>query len=107
MACRAGLPVPAAILLGLGMGLLIGFLNGIIIVKSGIPPLIVTLGMQYAAKGLVQVIRIKVIPITVIRVKPEERSTLNRFAPELNVGFTRVTAPMYRMSMIMMLLSCR
>jgi ribose transport system permease protein len=62
LACRAGLPVPVAILLGLGMGILIGFLNGFIIVKSGIPPLIVTLGMQYAAKGLVQVLT-KGVPI--------------------------------------------
>jgi ribose transport system permease protein len=62
LACRSGLPVPIAIALGLGMGVLIGFLNGIIIVKSGIPPLIVTLGMQYAAKGLVQVLT-KGVPI--------------------------------------------
>jgi ribose transport system permease protein len=62
VACRAGLPVPVAILLGLLMGALIGFLNGFIIVRAGIPPLIVTLGMQYAAKGLVQVIT-KGVPI--------------------------------------------
>ncbi|MDR0583497.1 MAG: ABC transporter permease, partial [Treponema sp.] len=62
MACRAGLPVPFAVLLGMAMGMLIGFINGSIVVKTGIPPLIVTLGMQYAAKGLVQVLT-KGVPI--------------------------------------------
>ena len=56
MACKAGLPVPIAILLGVAMGMLIGFINGYIIVKAGIPPLIVTLGMQYVARGLVSVL---------------------------------------------------
>lgn len=56
LACKAGLPVPVAILLGAAMGALIGTINGFIIVKAGIPPLIVTLGMQYAARGLVSVL---------------------------------------------------
>lgn len=54
--CKAGLPVPLAVLGGIFVGLLIGCINGFIIVKAGIPPLIVTLGMQYAARGLVSVI---------------------------------------------------
>jgi ribose transport system permease protein len=62
MACRAGLPSPLAVLLGMTMGMLIGLINGFIVVKTGIPPLIVTLGMQYAAKGLVQVLT-KGVPI--------------------------------------------
>jgi ribose transport system permease protein len=62
IACREGLPVPFAILLGAGMGFIIGLINGFIVVKAGIPPLIVTLGMQYAAKGLVSVLT-KGIPI--------------------------------------------
>ena len=62
MACSAGLPVGIAILLGIGVGALIGFINGFIIVKSGIPPLIVTLGMQYAARGMVSVLT-KGVPI--------------------------------------------
>jgi ribose transport system permease protein len=62
IACRAGLPVPVAVLLGIVMGALIGLLNGFIIVKAGIPPLMVTLGMQYAAKGLVSVLT-KGVPI--------------------------------------------
>jgi ribose transport system permease protein len=62
IACRAGLPVPLAVLLGICMGAIIGFLNGFIIVRAGIPPLMVTLGMQYAAKGLVSVLT-KGVPI--------------------------------------------
>jgi ribose transport system permease protein len=62
IACRAGLPVPVAVLLGICMGAIIGFLNGSIIVRAGIPPLMVTLGMQYAAKGLVSVLT-KGVPI--------------------------------------------
>ena len=53
---KAGLPIPVAILAGVLMGTLIGMINGGIIVKIGIPPLIVTLGMQYAARGLVSVL---------------------------------------------------
>lgn len=56
LACKAGVPIPLAILAGLLVGALIGAINGAIIVKAGIPPLIVTLGMQYVAKGLVAVI---------------------------------------------------
>ncbi len=56
MACKMGLPVPMAILCGILVGAAIGTINGFIIVKAGIPPLIVTLGMQYAARGLVSVL---------------------------------------------------
>ncbi|QUH31816.1 ABC transporter permease [Vallitalea guaymasensis] len=56
LAFKAGMPVPIAILAGLSVGAVIGAINGAIIVKAGIPPLIVTLGMQYVARGLVSVI---------------------------------------------------
>lgn len=49
-------PVFLAILLGLGVGTLVGILNGGIIVKFRIPPLIVTLGTMYIARGFVYVI---------------------------------------------------
>lgn len=63
MACQAGIPVPIAMVLGVMAGVAIGCINGGgIIVKTGIPPLIVTLGMQYAARGLVSVTT-KGIPI--------------------------------------------
>lgn len=56
MMCKAGVPVFFAIAGGILMGGIIGGINGLIIVKAGIPPLIVTLGMQYAARGLVSVL---------------------------------------------------
>lgn len=62
LACQAGIPVPVSMLLGVCTGSAIGFINGFIIVKAGVPPLIVTLGMQYAARGLVSVIT-KGVPI--------------------------------------------
>lgn len=54
--CKAGIPVFLAIILGVMVGSAIGAINGFIIVKAGIPPLIVTLGMQYVARGLVSVL---------------------------------------------------
>lgn len=56
MACNAGIPLALAILLGVLTGTLIGTLNGFIIVKAKIPPLIVTLGMQYIVRGMVSVL---------------------------------------------------
>ena len=56
MACTSGIPVWIAVLIGVSVGAVIGCINGFIIVKAGIPPLIVTLGMQYAARGLVSVL---------------------------------------------------
>ena len=56
MACNAGVPLALAILFGVLTGTLIGALNGLIIVKAKIPPLIVTLGMQYIVRGMVSVL---------------------------------------------------
>ncbi|MCD4669765.1 MAG: ABC transporter permease [Actinomycetia bacterium] len=51
-----GLPVPVSIIAGLGAGCIIGLLNGLFVVKLRIPPLIVTLGTLYIARGIVNVI---------------------------------------------------
>jgi ribose transport system permease protein len=51
-----GMPVPAAILLGLGVGVLIGLINGLIIAEIGINPFITTLGMMSLARGLLMVV---------------------------------------------------
>jgi len=59
---KAGLPLAVAILAGVLTGTVIGVINGFIIIKAGIPPLIVTLGMQYIARGLVSVVT-KGVPI--------------------------------------------
>ena len=57
-----GMSVPIAIIIGLGVGALCGAINGFLIVKTGIPPMIVTLGLQYALRGTVSVLT-KGVPI--------------------------------------------
>lgn len=57
-----GLPVPVGILIGLVVGAACGSINGLLIVKTSIPPMIVTLGMQYALRGMVSVLT-KGVPI--------------------------------------------
>lgn len=48
---RVGVPVPLAILVGLGMGLLCGLVNGLLITHGRLPPFISTLGMMSVARG--------------------------------------------------------
>ncbi|GAP41221.1 ribose/xylose/arabinose/galactoside ABC-type transport system, permease component [Flexilinea flocculi] len=52
---RHGLPIAAAILGGLLVGLLFGIFNGFVISKTTIPPFIVTLATMNIAKGLAYV----------------------------------------------------
>lgn len=51
-----GLPIAVSIAAGILCGLFVGAVNGLIIVKLNIPPLIVTLGMMYVARGIVYVL---------------------------------------------------
>lgn len=51
-----GMPVGAAILLGLAVGVLIGLINGLIIAEIGINPFIATLGMMSLARGMLMVV---------------------------------------------------
>ena len=53
---KAGVPVPIAIVAGLGAGALCGVINGVIVSKSGIPTLIATLGTQLAFRGVADMI---------------------------------------------------
>lgn len=66
MAVLAGVPPVPAVLLGLLAGFAIGLFNGLTIIKLGIPPLIVTLGTQYAGRGIVYVLTkgVAVYPLT-------------------------------------------
>ena len=48
---QADVPVPIAILLGVGLGMLIGLVNGLVITKLQVNPLIATLGMLVALRG--------------------------------------------------------
>lgn len=52
MAADAGLPLPAAIMLGLLSGLLVGLLNGGLVARFRLPPFIVTLGTMGLARGI-------------------------------------------------------
>jgi ribose transport system permease protein len=51
-----GVPVPIAVSFGLGLGVLIGLINGLIIAEIGINPFITTLGMMSLARGLLMVV---------------------------------------------------
>jgi len=56
LALVSGVPVPAALLIGLALGAAIGLANGLIIAKIGINPFITTLGMMGIVRGLLEVI---------------------------------------------------
>jgi ribose/xylose/arabinose/galactoside ABC-type transport system permease subunit len=50
-ALKGGQPLPVALLLALGVGLLCGLINGTLISWGGLPPFIVTLGTMSIARG--------------------------------------------------------
>jgi simple sugar transport system permease protein len=47
-----GLPDAVGIAAALGVGLLIGFINGFLVLRTGVPSLIITIGMMFAVMGL-------------------------------------------------------
>jgi ribose transport system permease protein len=49
---KAGWPVPLALIAGIGLGGLVGLVNGWLTVVIGLPAFITTLGMLYIARGL-------------------------------------------------------
>jgi ribose/xylose/arabinose/galactoside ABC-type transport system permease subunit len=51
-----GQPVWLAVLVGLGAGTLGGVINGLVIVSTGVPTLVATLGMMMAARGVANMI---------------------------------------------------
>ena len=55
MVSRLGLPIPAALAIGVLIGMVIGMFNGLIICKTTIPPFIVTLATMNIAKGFAYV----------------------------------------------------
>jgi ribose transport system permease protein len=62
MALKAGVSILLSIMMGIGAGALVGLFNAAVIVKVGIPPLMVTLGTQYIARGIVYVLT-KGVPV--------------------------------------------
>lgn len=51
-----GIPLPAALLIGVVAGALLGLFNGFIITKFGLPPIIVTIGTLSLYRGMAQVL---------------------------------------------------
>jgi ribose transport system permease protein len=52
MALEAGFPIALGVLIGLGVGMLCGFLNGLLVTQLKIPPFVVTLGTLGIYRGL-------------------------------------------------------
>jgi ribose transport system permease protein len=50
-ALHGGLPLPLALIVGIGAGLLCGLVNGLLITVGRLPPFIATLGMMSVARG--------------------------------------------------------
>jgi rhamnose transport system permease protein len=49
---HAGIPIPVVFLVGLGIGLACGFVNGFLTVVGRVPSLVVTLAMLYIVRGI-------------------------------------------------------
>lgn len=56
MFITSGVPILLSILLGLVIAFVVGAINGYLVTKFSIPPMIMTLGMQYVAKGVIYVL---------------------------------------------------
>lgn len=55
-AFNVGVPIAVAVLISLAVGLFIGFMNGLIVVKSRVSSLIITLGSMYFWRGMILVV---------------------------------------------------
>jgi ribose transport system permease protein len=64
MLLERGVPLPLAMLAGLGVGAMVGLVNGLLITRVGLPPFIATLGTLSIGRGLVYVLT-KGYPVTV------------------------------------------
>ncbi len=49
---KSGLPIPAAVLIGLAVGAAVGFLNGFMVGVIKLPPFVATYGAKWIAEGL-------------------------------------------------------
>lgn len=55
-AFNAGVPIVFSILIALAVGIFIGFLNGVLTTKSGVPSFIITLGAMWFWRGMILLI---------------------------------------------------
>lgn len=47
-----GIPIPLVFLAGIGMGILLGAFNGLLVASAGVPALVITLGTLYIYRGI-------------------------------------------------------
>lgn len=95
MLLNTGMPLPAAFLLSLLIGSLIGVINGSIIAFTGMPPFIVTLSLQGAIRGVAYV-------ITDGRSVSCENEVFNAIG---NGYFLGIPLPIYIVALVMILIS--
>ena len=95
MLLNMGIPLPAAFLLALLIGSLVGLLNGSIIALTGMPPFIVTLSLQGAIQGVAYV-------ITDGRSVSCENEVFNAIG---NGYFLGIPLPIYIVAFVMLLIS--
>ncbi len=78
LAMQAGLPIFIGILLGLLVGAFFGLINGMAIVKFNLAPLMMTLGTQYVARGIIYIVTegAPVYPLPIEFQKLEQNSIL-------------------------------
>ena len=60
LAINWGCGVFLAVIIGIISGVILGWINGILIVRFNIPPMIMTLGMMYIARGIVNILTLGV-----------------------------------------------
>ncbi|NRA53076.1 MAG: ABC transporter permease [Gammaproteobacteria bacterium] len=69
-----GLPEGVGIIAALSMGLLIGFINGWLVLKTELPSLIVTIGMMFSVMGLTLGLSVLITGSTSASITPSELS---------------------------------
>lgn len=82
------LPALVAILGGLGVGLAIGFVNGLIVTRTTIPSLIVTIGVMFAVMGLTLGLAVLIKGSTSVSYVPDPltKSLMGQFINGFNVS---------------------
>ena len=71
-----GMPEAVGILAALGMGLLVGFINGWLVLRTGLPSLIVTIGMMFVVMGLTLGFSVMLTGSTSATIEPSELSQM-------------------------------
>ncbi len=66
-----GLPAPVGIACGLGVGLLVGFVNGYLVTRSKIPSLIITIGTMFGVMGLTLGFAVLIVGSTSVSLVPD------------------------------------